>query len=205
MSFPGENILASMVSAGADYVGTQATNRANKREARKNREFQERMSSTQYQRAVADLEAAGLNPMLAYTQGGASSPGGAQAQVQNELGKGVSSARQTMLAKAELDNLQAQNVKLREEAALTKALQASAHAETALKSASAKATEFDNVRRANEALFNSTVVGKGLNMVNTAIDQFQNLPSIKKGWTMPVAQPPFRVSNVNRHLEKFLK
>lgn len=48
-------------------------------QAQLNREFQREMSNTAYQRAVKDLEKAGLNRILAYTQGGASAPAGSSA------------------------------------------------------------------------------------------------------------------------------
>lgn len=57
------------------------TSAFNAAEAQKNRDWQEHMSNTAYQRAMADMRAAGLNPILAYTQGGASTPGGGSASM----------------------------------------------------------------------------------------------------------------------------
>lgn len=129
LPFAGSIISGLMASEGQEDTNAMnmqiASNNSafNAQQAQLTREFQERMSSTAYRRAVDDMKGAGLNPMLAYSQGGASTPSGATGQavqpapMQNKAAAGVAAAAQaaqvqqalasTEKTKAEVDNVKA--------------------------------------------------------------------------------------------------
>lgn len=110
--------------------GQQVSNAQNAEQAQLNRDFQERMSSTSYQRGVKDMEAAGLNPMLAYSQGGASTPaGGIGNPMQNVQEKGV----QAKTSAAQAEQAMAQTAVLFNTAEKTKAETRNVEEDTRLK------------------------------------------------------------------------
>lgn len=78
--FIGDVLTGGAISNAKDV---QRTNEANVGHSNDQMAFQERMSGSAYQRAMLDMEKAGLNPMLAFSQGGASTPSGAMATEQS--------------------------------------------------------------------------------------------------------------------------
>jgi hypothetical protein len=136
--------LASAASGIAGFLGQQETNAANTQRAAENTAFQERMSNTAYQRQVKDMEAAGLNPMLAYVKGGgASTPTGSVPQLQSPAAAGVQSAYQS--AQTSLSHKQVPKVEAETEHEVAKTVKTRAEkflveAQTVFSSASADLT-----------------------------------------------------------------
>lgn len=171
-----DGLGGAMTGGILSYLGQQETNRSNavmanqaqaasSREAEANRAWQEEMSNTSYQRAVKDMQAAGLNPMLAYQSGGAGTPSGAtgmafQAQMGNSLGSAVEgfNRSRSVEASAEKDTSQADVNK--EQSGLTKAAVEKTNQETQTGKALEASYKADALNKATQARLNTALEAK---------------------------------------------
>lgn len=109
--------VGAAVGGYLGYRGIQQQNAANAQQAQNQMNFQADQTGTAYQRAVEDMRKAGLNPALAYQQGGASSGGGAQANLGSALGGGVNGAVAMQQAYANVAKTQAETRQIKIESA----------------------------------------------------------------------------------------
>lgn len=100
----------TLLKLGGQLIGQEFA----ENEANKSRDWQRDMSNTAHQREVADLRAAGLNPMISALRSGASTPGGAMAGTpSNPFAAGIHNA--ATVAQARLLENQAELVQAQTE------------------------------------------------------------------------------------------
>jgi len=111
-------LIAAVVGGGLAFWGQERANAANARAAREQMDFQEKMANSSWQRGTADMQAAGLNPMLAYSQGGAGTPGGSSYTNQNSALSAASQIADIQLKGKQLEQMDAQTKSVQSDTAV---------------------------------------------------------------------------------------
>ncbi len=173
MGMPWGDIIGAAASIGTGLLsqkGAEERNVAQIAASREQMAFQERMSNTAHQREIKDLRLAGLNPILSAKYGGASTPSGAQPNIEDEIAPAIASAQQARRLHVEIANV-------REETKVKKETQKTQRAEQKLKESQFYQTEVDAMLKLRQAKFVDS---------NTALNILQQkaavykLPQLKK-------------------------
>lgn len=95
---------AVLFTAGAKMLGGFLDNQAAADRQDSAQAFSAQQYATRYQTQVADMKAAGLNPMLAYTQAPGNSPGGVVSSPSNNFSSAADSITQSRVSSAQVAN-----------------------------------------------------------------------------------------------------
>lgn len=163
----GLSLIGNLFSQSKTDERQEKAQQFNAEQAEINRNFQERMSSTAYQRGMQDMKAGGLNPILAYQKGPASSPTGAMASTtftpaNDVITPAVNSAMASKRLNADVDNLIQTNQNLKSQNELLQAQRLQTNADTVRSIASTDAVRAETAikREALQVALREATKGK---------------------------------------------
>lgn len=139
----GGSLLSGLFGSSAQ----KKANKTNIQLQQKQLDWQERMANTEWQRGVQDMKAAGMNPMLAFSQGGASTPNVSAAQVipEDAWSKAAHTAGQTAMQTLALKQMEA-NIELTRANASKATAEAQTAGVTSSNAAARQSAELANIR-----------------------------------------------------------
>jgi hypothetical protein len=145
------DIAGGIFGNNANKDAAQQANQFASAQSDKQMAFQKEMRATQYQTSVEDMQKAGLNPMLAYTQGGAGTPQGSSAQpTVARIENPVKGATQSAIGAANV----AADLKLKKEQALATSAQAEASQSQAMASLANALNQLEQSKKPSQEIEN---------------------------------------------------
>ena len=221
-------MLGTVASVGGSLLGYKGQKEANEtsiEEAAKNREFnsaeaakqrawQEQMRSTGYQTAMADLKAAGLNPMLAYSQGPAAMPTGANASATSmpQISNKMQAALSASATAAQIANINAATEKTKADTDVSTATAKQVEAQTHLTSTSATESQqrTENLKeqiaeiRESVKLKNQQGITEQQRRVLMSYDaQLKQIQAEVENERIPLVKAQTALTNVQRQLAQY--
>lgn len=184
--------FSPVIGAGLSFLGGERARIQSADSTRAMMAFQERMRNTSYQAAVRDMRAAGLNPMLAYQQGGAATPGGASYTASDVVSPAVSTAMAARRSNAEYDLLKEQEKKTSQDVMTSREDENLKNRQAYYWQQMGNSARSEAVMREVDEAFYKSELGKIARQLELGGRTLNNLPSIGIGALLNLGKGPKR-------------